>query len=60
MKHNRTEVDNWFLQLISKMAINSEDLKFQKVDKNFNTFDFDELHLIDRLSKNLHKNQGRI
>lgn len=53
MKKNRTEIDNWFLELVGTMDINSDDLRKVKVSENFTVKDFDEWHRADRAEKSL-------
>ena len=53
MKERRTDIDNWFLNLVGGMEINSED--FVKAEKNtdFSVEDFDLMHQHDRTEKGL-------
>ncbi len=53
MKDKRTEVDNWFLDLVGAMNINSDDFKRVKASKNFTVKDFDDWHRADRAEKGL-------
>ena len=53
MKNKRTEVDNWFLELVGGMDINSDDFKRVKASKHFTVNDFDDLHRADRAEKGL-------
>lgn len=53
MKKNRTEVDNWFLELVGSMNINSEDIKKGKMSEGFTVKDFDDWHREDRAGKGL-------
>lgn len=56
MKKNRTEVDNWFLQLFNSMDINSDDLLKMNMARNYSDFtvsDFDKLHENDRCRKGI-------
>lgn len=56
MKKNRTEVDNWFLQLFNSMNINSDDLLKMDMGTNYSNFtvtDFDKLHENDRCRKGI-------
>jgi len=56
MKKNRTEIDEWFLQLFVSMDINSEDLLKTNVTgelSNFTVSHFDEIHENDRSRKGL-------
>jgi hypothetical protein len=52
-KSKRTAVDNWFLRLMSRMAINSPDLRPTRHSSNFGVNDFDEQHRLDRIEKGL-------
>lgn len=59
MKENRTDLDNWFLQLFNSMDINSDDLlkvDLLKVDftgdyADLKVLDFDTAHKNDRYVK---------
>jgi hypothetical protein len=51
MKNERTETDNWFLDLVGKMKINCEDLVQASLPIDFTVTDFDELHSSDRIRK---------
>ncbi|MEZ8883948.1 DUF3800 domain-containing protein [Vibrio sp. 10N.222.54.F6] len=57
MKENRTDTDNWFLELFNYIDINTDDLAKSTVDvvdyRNFTISDFDELHTEDRRKKGL-------
>lgn len=57
MKENRTEVDNWFLDIFNSMQINSDDLAKASISANSyeecTISDFDALHLEDRKKKGL-------
>jgi hypothetical protein len=53
MKAKRSEVDNWFLALVSSMGINSPDLRTGLLPLNFGVAEFDELHRLDRIEKRL-------
>jgi hypothetical protein len=53
MKSNRTDTDTWFLNLVGGMGIDCDDLKLNKLPKNFSVADFDNLHLQDRTAKGL-------
>lgn len=53
LKSNRTDTDTWFLNLVSGMGINCDDLKLHNLPKNFSVADFDKLHLQDRTAKGL-------
>ena len=54
MKENRTDVDNWFLQLFNDMEINSTDLskaEFSCDYSNLNISHIDKVHQDDRIQK---------
>lgn len=53
MKTNRSEMDDWFLQLIAEMEIDSPELLQTSLDQGFSVNDFDMMHEIDRLQKGL-------
>lgn len=53
MKNKRTEIDNWFLELVGAMAINSDDIKRVTASKNATVNDFDDWHRADRAEKGL-------
>ena len=53
LKPQRTEVDLWFLNLISSMHILSDDLMWTSLPTDFTTDDIDEFHLADRKRKDL-------
>ena len=52
-KNVRTEIDNWFLNLIGEMNINCDDLKRHEASEDFSVSDFDDWHKIDRVQKGL-------
>lgn len=54
MKKNRTDVDEWFLEMFSSMNINCEDLTKTNVTGELSDFtveDFDKTHENDRHGK---------
>ena len=51
MKSNRSDIDNWFLNLVGHMGINCVDLVAQRLSRNFSIEDFDDLHMKDRVKK---------
>jgi len=56
MKKQRSEVDNWFLEVINDMKINSSDLTTTTVKSSYSNFtvrDFDKAHEKDRNNKGL-------
>lgn len=53
MKKNRTDIDNWFLELVGSMDINSDDIEKSKVSNDFTVKDFDAWHRKDRTEKGL-------
>lgn len=56
MKENRTDLDNWFLELFNSMNINSDDLTKKSIDRNYSNFtvsNFDKLHENNRYRKDL-------
>ena len=56
MKQKRSDVDNWFLELINDMEINSTDLKVATMAGDYSSFTvkhFDEAHEDDRKNKGL-------
>jgi len=53
MKTNRTKIDDWFLQLIGEMQIDSPELVQTSLDQGFSVGDFDMMHEIDRLLQGL-------
>lgn len=53
LKAKRSAVDNWFLNLVGNMDINSEELQVRKFSKDFRVSDFDEFHRQDRVAKGL-------
>jgi hypothetical protein len=48
LKHSRTELDLWFLQLVAKMRINSTDLSPFIATPNFSANELDEFHRLNR------------
>lgn len=52
-KNNRTEIDNWFLQMVGDMGINCPDLVRTELPLNFTVSEFDKLHDKDRKKKGL-------
>ena len=52
-KKERTEVDNWFLNLVGNMGINCDDLQVKELPVGFPVDDFDDLHISDRGKKGL-------
>lgn len=52
-KKDRTEIDNWFLNLVGTMCINCEDLRLTAMPASFPVDEFDELHIADRVAKDL-------
>lgn len=48
LKSQRTELDQWFMQIVSHMRINSADLSPFFAKPNFSGDDFDEFHRRDR------------
>lgn len=53
LKSRRTEIDNWFIALCSFMRINSPDLAWSPIPKNFSPRDVDNVHKNDRRKKGL-------
>jgi hypothetical protein len=53
MKTRRTSIDTWFLKLIERMDILSDDLNRVSLPSDFSVADIDAMHLIDRRTKNL-------
>lgn len=53
MKSRRTELDNWFLDMIVNMRINSSDLRTMQLTLDFGAAEFDEEHRLDRIEKKL-------
>ncbi len=53
LKKERTVIDNWFIKNIGSMPINSDDIRFMMVNKNFTSKEFDNAHKIDRKIKGL-------
>lgn len=53
MKNKRTEIDNWFQELVVAMAINSDDIKRVTASRNPTVSDFDDWHRADRAEKGL-------
>ncbi|MCC8953133.1 DUF3800 domain-containing protein [Bradyrhizobium sp. Pear77] len=53
LKAQRTELDHWFLQLVSDMRIDSPDLSPFLAKPNFSTADLDEFHRRDRTLKGI-------
>ncbi|EPE2229697.1 hypothetical protein ACSG4H_001623 [Cronobacter turicensis] len=53
MKSERSYDDNYFLNIISSMNINSTDIKKSGLDTNFTIDNFDAFHENDRKSKGL-------
>jgi hypothetical protein len=53
MKSARTEVDNWFMELVGGMGINSDDLTYSEFNENMSVIDFDEIHRADRKKKGI-------
>lgn len=53
MKTKRSKLDMWFLDLVGGMEINSPQLKYVELPRDFDVSDFDELHLQDRRSKGI-------
>ncbi|WP_130472631.1 DUF3800 domain-containing protein [Candidatus Magnetaquicoccus inordinatus] len=47
IKENRSEIDNWFLDLVAKMKINSDDLLNIVLPQNFTKAEFDDIHAKD-------------
>ncbi|MDO8776172.1 MAG: hypothetical protein Q7K57_47195 [Burkholderiaceae bacterium] len=52
-KKDRTEIDNWFLNLVGTMCINCKDLRLAAMPATFAVAEFDELHIADRVAKGL-------
>lgn len=53
LKQNRTDMDNWFIKLVSAMEINCRDLSPAALPINFNFNDIDAIHRIDRIRKGI-------
>tara|TARA_B110001469_G_C9585049_1_gene290211 strand:- start:132 stop:923 length:792 start_codon:yes stop_codon:yes gene_type:complete len=53
MKEPRKEIDNWFLNLVGSMKVNSEDLRKDIMKSDFSVKDFDRIHQDDRAKKGL-------
>ncbi len=53
LKPKRTELDDWFLELIASMEILSDDLARASLPQNFTTEDVDGIHSADRKRKGL-------
>lgn len=53
LKAARTDLDHWFLGLVSSMEINCPDLLSCEVSPQFTIDDFDGLHEADRIEKGL-------
>lgn len=53
MKERRSEVDNWFLEMVGGMSINCDDLKVVSAPANFDVNFFDGIHHEDRVEKGL-------
>lgn len=58
MKEKRSDVDNWFIRTIGGMPLNSPDVSFMAVKKDFNKDHFDMAHKADRISKGLEKSSN--
>jgi hypothetical protein len=55
MKAKRTEVDNWFLNLVGRMRINSNELVSATMPIDSSVENFDNFHKADRKKKGLEK-----
>lgn len=53
MKQKRTDVDNWFMQLVGNMSIDCDQLKESNLPIDFTISDFDALHELYREEKGL-------
>jgi len=53
VKKKRTELDNWFLNLVGGMGINCNDFQCKILRADFTVSDFDNLHILDRDEKGL-------
>lgn len=52
-KEPRTELDDWFLSLVSQLRLNSDDLTSARLPRDFRAEDMDRVHDMDRLCKGL-------
>ncbi|MGJ8572816.1 MAG: DUF3800 domain-containing protein [Hoeflea sp.] len=52
-KPQRTELDDWFIELVGSMRINSPQIKLEPLSRPLTVDTFDELHERDRKSKGL-------
>ncbi|WP_299872814.1 hypothetical protein [uncultured Cocleimonas sp.] len=52
-KKNRTNIDNWFIDLVHSMKINSKHIQSFTFSEDFSVADLDEFHSKDRKNKGL-------
>jgi len=52
-KKKRTDIDNWFVELVGKMQIDCDDLKTVVLPVDFSVADLDQIHFQDRAKKGL-------
>lgn len=52
-KSERTDIDNWFINLVSAMGIDCSDLSLANLPAGFDTNHVDLLHQVDRIKKGI-------